>query len=129
MIKTTSFDTAETGRSPLGAHIKFIMDGKFGNVIHSTIPPGMVGKPCQFKTIEEYWHILSGNGEIWRSLDDKESFTRLEHGISINIPTGTKFQYRNLGKEPVTFICTAMPPWPGDSEAISVEGPWAPTVE
>ncbi len=129
MIKTTHFNTAREGQSPLGASIKFIMEGKHGNVIHSTISPGMVGKPCQFATIEEYWHILSGKGEIWRFLDGAESVTALEYGVSINIPTGTKFQYRNLGDEPVTFICTAMPAWPGDDEALPVEGPWTPTVE
>jgi hypothetical protein len=26
------------------------------------------------------------------------------------------------------FICIAMPPWPGDSEATYVKGIWQPTI-
>ena len=128
MLKTTHFDTADCDRSPLGAYIKFIMDGQFGNVIHSTVPSGMTGRPCVFATIEEYWHVLSGEGEIWRSLDGEAHVTSLIAGTSINIPNGTHFQYRNLGPDPLTFICTAMPPWPGDHEAKPCEGPWTPSI-
>jgi hypothetical protein len=45
-VKTTTVDTAERGRSPLGAHIRFLMDGPHGNMIHSTVPSGMVGRAC-----------------------------------------------------------------------------------
>jgi tRNA(Arg) A34 adenosine deaminase TadA len=27
---------------------------------------------------------------------------------------------------PLVFTCTAMPSWPGDDEAVIIEGPWAP---
>ena len=66
-VKTTTVETAERGRSPLGAYIRRLMDGTHGNMIHSTVPPGMVGRACHFRTIEEYWYVLSGEGEIWRS--------------------------------------------------------------
>jgi len=41
---------------------------------------------------------------------------------------GTAFQYRNVGAEPLTFICISMPPWPGDHEATHLAGAWTPTV-
>ena len=65
-MKTTTVETAERGRSPLGAYIRFLADGPHGNMIHSTVPPGMVGRACHFRTIDEYWYVLSGEGEVWR---------------------------------------------------------------
>ena len=129
-MKTTTVETAERGRSPLGARIRFLMDGPHGNMIHSTVPPGMVGRACHFRTIDEYWYVLSGEGEIWRSAPDgHESITRLIAGVCIDIPLGTAFQYRCTGSLPLVFTCTALPPWPGDDEAVIVDGPWVPHVD
>ena len=129
-MKTTTVETAARGRSPLGAHVRFLMDGRHGNMIHSTVPPGMVGRACHFRTIDEYWFVLSGEGEIWRRAPDgDESITRLIPGVSVDIPLGTAFQYRCTGSVPLVFTCTALPPWPGDDEAVIVEGPWVPRVD
>jgi mannose-6-phosphate isomerase-like protein (cupin superfamily) len=129
-VKTTSLETAERGRSPLGAYIRHLMDGAHGNMIHSTVPPGMVGRACRFQTIEEYWYVLAGMGEIRRrAADGRESVTRLIPGVSVDISRGTTFQYRCTGDEALVFTCTAMPPWPGDDEAVIVDGPWAPRVD
>ena len=62
-MKTTAVQTAERGRSPLGAQIRFLADGPHGNMIHSTVPPGMVGRACRFRTIDEFWFVLSGKGD------------------------------------------------------------------
>jgi mannose-6-phosphate isomerase-like protein (cupin superfamily) len=48
--------------------------------------------------------------------------------VSVDIPLGTAFQYRCTGDVPLVFTCTAMPPWPGDDEALLVDGPWTPSV-
>ena len=69
-MKTVHLRSAETGRSPLGAHIRFLMDGPHGNMIHSTVPSGMTGRACRFRTIDEYWFVLSGEGEVWRRSPD-----------------------------------------------------------
>jgi mannose-6-phosphate isomerase-like protein (cupin superfamily) len=96
-------------------------------MIHSTVPPGMVGRACHFRTLDEYWFVLSGRGEVWRRAQEgAETVTELRPGVSVDIPLGTAFQYRCRGEEPLTFICTALPPWPGDDEAVLVEGPWTP---
>jgi mannose-6-phosphate isomerase-like protein (cupin superfamily) len=106
------------------------MDGPHGNMIHSTVPPGMVGRACHFRTIDEYWYVLSGEGEIWRSAPDgHESITRLIPGVCIDVPLGTAFQYRCTGTVALVFTCTALPPWPGDDEAVIVDGPWMPCVD
>ena len=128
-MKTVHLDTAEAGRSPLGAYVRFLIDGPHGNMIHSTVPPGMVGRAFHFRTIDEYWFVLSGRGDIWRRAPDStESVTELRPGVSIDIPLGTAFQYRCREDAPLTFICTALPPWPGDDEAVLVDGPWAPNT-
>ena len=49
-------------------------------------------------------------------------------GVCVDIPLGTAFQYRCTGDMPLVFTCTAMPPWPGDDEALLVDGPWTPSV-
>ena len=129
-MRTTNADIAERGRSPLGAHIRFLMEGPHGNMIHSTVPEGMVGRACHFRSIDEYWYVLSGEGEVWRrSEDGEESVTALVSGVCVDIPLGTVFQYRCSGAAPLVFTCTAMPPWPGDDEAVIVQGLWSPTVD
>jgi mannose-6-phosphate isomerase-like protein (cupin superfamily) len=129
-VKTSTAETAPRGRSPLGAHIRYLMDGPHGNMIHSTVPPGMVGRACHFRTIDEYWYVLSGQGQVWRRTPEgHESVTSLSAGVCIDIPLGTAFQYRCSGVEPLVFTCTALPPWPGDDEAQVIDGPWEPCVE
>jgi mannose-6-phosphate isomerase-like protein (cupin superfamily) len=129
-VTTRTVGTAERGRSPLGAHIRYLIDGPHGNTIHSTVPPGMVGRACRFRTIDEYWFVLSGEGEIWRKpVDGRESVTRLVPGVSFDIPLGTAFQYRCTGEVPLVCIVTALPPWPGDDEAVIVDGPWVPRAD
>ena len=124
-MKTTTVDTAERGRSPLGAHVRLLMDGPHGDMIHSTVPPGMVGLACHFRIIDEYWYVLSGEGEIWRRAPDgDESITRLIPGVCVDIPLGTAF--RCTGSVPFVFTCTALPPWPGDREAASWTGHGCP---
>jgi hypothetical protein len=55
--------------------------------------------------------------------------TALVPGTAIDIPVETAFQYHNVSDVELKFICSAMPPWPGESEASFIEGKWQPTVE
>ena len=54
--------------------------------------------------------------------------TELVAGVSVGIATGTHFQLRSNGAEPLEAVAVTMPPWPGDSEAYIVAGKWPPTV-
>jgi mannose-6-phosphate isomerase-like protein (cupin superfamily) len=49
--------------------------------------------------------------------------------VCVDIPLGAAFQYRCTGNVPLVFTCTALPPWPGDDEAVIVDGPWVPRVD
>lgn len=127
-MKETALRPVPDARSPAGADIRFIMDGRTGNMIHSTVPPGQINRATRHATVSEFWHVLAGAGEIWRKDETEERVTSLVPGVSIDIPVGTAFQYRNVGTVPLTFICISMPPWPGDHEASSLTGVWQPTV-
>jgi len=98
-------------------------------MIPSTVPPGQVNRATVHATVSEFWHVLSGRGEIWRRDESGEKVTLLTPGVSIDIPVGTAFQYRCTGAVPLVFTCTAMPPWPGEDEALIIDGPWAPHVD
>lgn len=127
-MKETRLPAEADAKSPAGADIRFLMDGTTGNMIHSTVPPGQINRATVHATVSEFWFVLEGQGEIWRKDALEERVTPLLSGVSIDIPVGTAFQYRNVGEVPLRFICISMPPWPGDSEARHVTGPWHPTI-
>ncbi len=127
-MKTTVLRDTPDAKSPAGADIRFIMNGETGNMIHSTVPPNQINRATVHATVSEFWYILEGRGEIWRKCGVVESVVKLAAGTSIDIPVGTSFQYRNVSETDLTFICIAMPPWPGDSEASHVDGKWESTV-
>jgi mannose-6-phosphate isomerase-like protein (cupin superfamily) len=127
-MKTSMLPEHPDAKSPAGADIRYLMDGKTGNMIHSTVPAQQVNKATVHATVSEFWYVLEGQGEIWRNDGVESGITALVPGTSIDIPVGTKFQYRNVSDVDLKFICVTMPPWPGDSEATYVEGKWQPTV-
>jgi mannose-6-phosphate isomerase-like protein (cupin superfamily) len=127
-MKTTHLPEQADARSPAGAEIRYIMDGATGNMIHSTVPAHQVNRATVHATVSEFWYVLEGHGEIWRNDGTQSCIVDLVPGTSIDIPRGTVFQYRNVSGTDLKFICIAMPPWPGESEASFVNGIWQPTV-
>ena len=104
------------------------MEGQTGGMIHAAVPPGQVNRATVHATVSEFWHVLSGEGQIWRRDASGEETTVLQGGVSIDIPVGTAFQYRCTGVDPLQFLCVTMPPWPGDTEATIIDGPWKPNA-
>jgi len=127
-MKATVLPNKPDAKSPAGADIRFIMDGDTGNMIHSTVPPYQINKATVHATVSEFWYVLEGRGEIWRDDGLESAVTALIPGTSIDIPAGTAFQYRNVSNQELKFICIAMPPWPGASEASYLDGKWEPTI-
>ena len=127
-MQTRPFPATPDGRSPAGAEVRLLMEGETGNMIHSTVPPGQVNRATVHATVSEFWHVLSGEGQIWRRDLTREETTDLRRGVSIDIPVGTAFQYRCTGDDPLQFLCISMPPWPGATEATIIEGPWKPNA-
>ena len=127
-MQTRPLPETSDARSPAGAEIRYLMGGTTGDMIHSTVPPGQVNRATVHATVSEFWHVLSGRGEIWRRDESGEEVTALTPGVSIDVPVGTAFQYRCTGAEALRFLCITMPPWPGNAEATQIEGPWVPTA-
>ena len=127
-MKTVTLPTRPEAKSPAGAHIRYLVDGETGGMIHSTVPPHQTNRATVHATVSEFWYVLEGHGEIWRDNGVESSVTVLIPGTSIDIPVGTTFQYRNVSDVDLKFICISMPPWPGESEAAFVKGIWQPTL-
>jgi mannose-6-phosphate isomerase-like protein (cupin superfamily) len=127
-MKTRVLPQKPDATSPAGADIRYLMDSQFGNMIHSTVPPYQINRATVHSTVGEFWYILEGQGEIWRKDGAQSEITALTPGTAIDIPVGTAFQYRNISEKDLKFICIAMPPWPGKSEATFIQGAWDPTV-
>ena len=95
-----------------------------GGMCHCTLPAGGVALAVAHKRIEEIWYCLSGLGEVWRKLGDDERCDKIAAGVSLTIPTGTHFQFRNTGSEALCLVIATMPPWPGAQEAYRVPDHW-----
>jgi mannose-6-phosphate isomerase-like protein (cupin superfamily) len=80
------------------------------------------------RTVEEIWFFVGGRGEMWRKQGAREEVVTVEPGVCLTIPLGAHFQFRALGDGPLAAVGVTMPPWPGDGEAVVVEGKWLPTV-
>lgn len=127
-MKTVQLPSTADTSSPAGASVRLLVSGDTGGMIHSTLPAHQINRAIVHKSVNEFWYILEGQGEIWRDNGQSTSVTRLVPGTSIEIEKGTKFQYRNVAKQDFKFICIAMPPWTGDDEATYVEGHWEANI-
>ena len=113
--------------APDGSEIRLLSQMRGGGICHCTLPEGAVSAPVYHKTVEEIWYFISGEGQMWRKQGEKEETVSVRAGVSVSIPPGTIFQFRNTGKEPLCFIDVTMPPWPGSDEALPAEGIWTLT--
>ena len=114
--------------APDGSEVRVLCQLSRGGLAVFSLPPNAVSKAVAHRTVEEVWYIISGIGRMWRKLGEYEEIVELTPGVSLTIPTGTHFQFRCDGSEPLTAIGATMPPWPGEKEAFFVDGAWQPTV-
>lgn len=98
------------------------------SMVHALLHPGTMTYAVHHLTVEESWECVGGEGELWRKTDSEESILQLNSGVTCEIPLGTTFQFRATGDAPLEIVITTTPPWPGDHEAVRVEGAWKPSV-
>ena len=110
--------------APDGSEIRLLAEVSGGSTVHCTLPPGSVTQAVRHRTVEETWFFLSGEGKVWRKSGGHEETTPVRAGVALSIPLGTDFQFRTLSDEPLTFVISTIPPWPGPDEAVAVEGIW-----
>jgi mannose-6-phosphate isomerase-like protein (cupin superfamily) len=110
--------------APDGSEIRLLGTVNGGGMAHCILPVGKTSKAVKHQTVEEIWFFTAGRGQVWRKLLDYEQVIDIYPGLSLTIPLGTSFQFRSIGNEPLTFIITTVPRWPGPQEAIAVENYW-----
>ena len=130
---TTGFDTRHIADPPDaiasdGSEVRLLGSLPRGGMAVFRLMPKAVSKAVAHRTVDEIWFFTGGHGRMWRRLGDHEEVTNVGPGVSITIPTGTHFQFRCDGGEPLEAVAVTMPPWPDSEEAYSVSGKWEPTV-
>jgi len=114
--------------APDGSEVRVLCSTNRGSLAHFTLPPHKTSKAMVHQTVEEVWYFVSGRGQMWRRSQDREEVVDVEPGVAISIPVGAHFQFRSVSQEPLTAVGTTMPPWPGEEEAVEVDGIWDPTI-
>lgn len=115
--------------APDGSQVRLLLALSGGSMAHFQLPAGAVSRAVTHRTVEEIWYVVAGRGEMWRRAPGQEETVALRPGVCLSIPLGTHFQFRALGHEPLAAVGITMPPWPGEDEAMVVEGQWPATVD
>jgi mannose-6-phosphate isomerase-like protein (cupin superfamily) len=116
--------------APDGSEIRLLVQTRGGSLVHCSLRPGSVTRAVRHQTVEEVWLCLGGRGHVWRYSPESgvEEVVDVEPGVSLSIPLATHFQFRATSLEPLQIAITTMPPWPGEDEAVPVEGKWQPSI-
>jgi mannose-6-phosphate isomerase-like protein (cupin superfamily) len=114
--------------APDGSDVRLLLAVAGVGLAHFELGPGETSIAVEHRTVQEIWYFLRGMGEMWRRSADHEEIVGLSAGVCITIPHATRFQFRSLGDEPLAAVGVTIPRWPGDTEALLVDGPWRPTV-
>jgi mannose-6-phosphate isomerase-like protein (cupin superfamily) len=116
-----------SGVAPDGSDVRVLLRLAGGGMAHFELAPGKISRAVAHRTVEEIWFFLTGRGEMWREQDGVSETVEVSPGMCLTIPLGTRFQFRSNGDVPLSAIGVTMPPWPGDGEAILLDGPWQPS--
>jgi len=83
------------------------------SLAHAILPIGETSQPHSLTTSEVYY-ILSGRGEMHIDNEVRE----IESGDAVYIPPDAKQFLKNIGDEPIIFICIVDPAWRKEDETI-----------
>ena len=115
--------------APDGSNVRVLPGLAGGSMAHFSLDAGQVARAVTHRSVEEIWYVVDGRGEMWRRQDGREEVVALEPGVSLTIPLGTHFQFRAAPDVGLAAVAITMPPWPGEGEAVFVDGPWAASGE
>jgi mannose-6-phosphate isomerase-like protein (cupin superfamily) len=115
--------------APDGSLVRLLASASRGGMAHFELGVGETSIAQRHRTVEEIWFVLEGVGQMWREpTGGSAQVIDMRPGVSLTIPNGTRFQFRNTGRVPLAAIGVTMPPWPGRDEAVEADGAWAPTI-
>jgi len=113
--------------APDGSDVRVLLGLDRGGMAHFELAAGATSIAVVHHTVEEIWFVADGTGELWRADDGgEEEVVALEPGVCATIPVGARFQFRATGERPLQILGVTMPPWPGEHEAVAVDGRWTP---
>lgn len=126
---TMRLPASPTVVAPDGSDVRVLLGLPGGGMAHFALAAGQVAKAVTHRSVDELWYVLAGRGQMWRRQGEREEMVALEPGVCLSIPLGTHFQFRASATESVAAVAITMPPWPGETEAVPVEGPWPASGE
>lgn len=129
MLCTRTLSAAPDAMAPDGAEVRLLCQTERGSMAHFALAPGAVSRAVTHRTVDEIWHFVAGAGRMWRRMGAEESIVAVRPGVSVSIPLGAHFQFRADGDAPLEAVAVTMPPWPGEGEAVLVEGVWEAAVD
>jgi len=108
--------------APDGSDVRVLLGLAGGGLAHFQLAAGATSRAVRHQTVEEIWYVLAGRGEMWRSQNGHDEVVSISRGTCLTIPLGTVFQFRSFGGDALWIVAVTMPPWPGDGEAVLVDG-------
>jgi mannose-6-phosphate isomerase-like protein (cupin superfamily) len=116
-------DEIET--APDGSTVERLGRVSGGSMARFSFAAGSVSRAVRHRQVEEFWYVLSGEAELWRAEESGAAeVITLEAGTAFALPPRCAFQVRVSSETPLTVVAVTMPPWPGDEEAVFVDGHW-----
>jgi mannose-6-phosphate isomerase-like protein (cupin superfamily) len=127
--KSMRLPASPTVKAPDGSDVRVLLASSRGSCAHFELAGGQTSTAVVHRTVEEIWFFLTGRGEMWLAPGQGDGdVIDVMPGDCLTIPVGTRFQFRAHGSAPLAAVGVTMPPWPGENEAIVVDGRWEPTV-
>jgi len=115
-MKNKEFQTGKIGSdfivAPDGSEIRLLHELERGGLSECTLPEHSVSLAVCHRSIEKIWLFTQGAGRVWRNQNGTEEITKVLPSVSVTIPKGTHFQFRNDDTKPLKFVISTMPPWP-----------------
>jgi len=84
------------------------------SLAEATLPPGAETEEHLHPRTEEIYYVLRGRGLMSLEGERRE----VGPGDGILIPTGTRHKIRNIGQEPLVFLCCCAPPYSHEDTAL-----------
>jgi mannose-6-phosphate isomerase-like protein (cupin superfamily) len=127
-VATVHVDDAPEVLAPDGSAVRVLVRTAGGSMARFSLPGFGVSRAVVHRTVDELWYFIAGCGQMWLRYGEQESIADVVPGTSIAIPVGTEFQFRSCSADTLHAVGVTIPPWPGESEAAVVTGPWSATV-
>lgn len=123
-FSTRHIPERQDSTAPHGSEVRALLSAEGGRMTHLTLQPGQVSAAAVHTGVTELWLVLSGAGRLWRRHGSDESITELEQGTAVDLPVGTRFQFRCDGSEPLRIVSFTIPLATAEGALTLTNGMW-----